>query len=215
VQLYGQQPQRVLAGGRDVPVSAGAAAGADDVLPAGIGAGCGLRSFGAPGLPGSGRAGSDFRAQGGPEDDRTGQAFTKESPAGYREAPAGHQEAPAGRRRYATGVTAAPHRGGCCGRSSMAELQPSKLVMRVRFPSPAPVHWLFSTTCRCFREPTRSDRLFRLRLQITPITDWLNERLVASLRNAQIILIGAPQLAGVFISDPANGHACRSSGARA
>jgi hypothetical protein len=28
--------------------------------------------------------------------------------------------------------------GGCCGRSSMAELQPSKLVMRVRFPSPAP-----------------------------------------------------------------------------
>jgi hypothetical protein len=28
---------------------------------------------------------------------------------------------------------------GGCGRSSMVELQPSKLVMRVRFPSPAPV----------------------------------------------------------------------------
>ena len=28
--------------------------------------------------------------------------------------------------------------GGCCGRSSMVEPQPSKLAMRVRFPSPAP-----------------------------------------------------------------------------
>ena len=33
-------------------------------------------------------------------------------------------------------VSAVPF-GGCCGRSSMVELQPSKLVMRVRFPSPA------------------------------------------------------------------------------
>jgi hypothetical protein len=39
-------------------------------------------------------------------------------------------------RRYATGVSR--WFGGCCGRSSMVELQPSKLVMRVRFPSPAP-----------------------------------------------------------------------------
>jgi hypothetical protein len=45
--------------------------------------------------------------------------------------------------RYAGGCQP----GGCtrstrraCGRSSMAELQPSKLVMRVRFPSPAPSH---------------------------------------------------------------------------
>src|SRR6185437_6592797 len=38
-------------------------------------------------------------------------------------------------RRYATGVSR--WFGGCCGRSSMVELQPSKLVMRVRFPSPA------------------------------------------------------------------------------
>ena len=37
--------------------------------------------------------------------------------------------------------------GGCCGRSSMVELQPSKLVMRVRFPSPAPARWLFSIYC--------------------------------------------------------------------
>src|SRR6266567_3738521 len=28
-----------------------------------------------------------------------------------------------------------------CGRSSMAEFQPSKLAMRVRFPSPAPTFW--------------------------------------------------------------------------
>jgi hypothetical protein len=42
-----------------------------------------------------------------------------------------------GRETVRYGVTAAPYRGGCCGRSSMAELQPSKLVMRVRFPSPA------------------------------------------------------------------------------
>jgi hypothetical protein len=35
-------------------------------------------------------------------------------------------------------VSSRSDRGGCCGRSSMAELQPSKLVMRVRFPSPAP-----------------------------------------------------------------------------
>ena len=39
-------------------------------------------------------------------------------------------------RRYATGVSR--WFGGCCGRSSMVELQPSKLAMRVRFPSPAP-----------------------------------------------------------------------------
>jgi hypothetical protein len=34
-------------------------------------------------------------------------------------------------------------RRGCRGRSSMVELQPSKLVMRVRFPSPAPAHQQF------------------------------------------------------------------------
>jgi hypothetical protein len=44
-----------------------------------------------------------------------------------------------GSRPVGYAVTAAPCRGGCCGRSSMAELQPSKLVMRVRFPSPAPL----------------------------------------------------------------------------
>ncbi len=52
----------------------------------------------------------------------------------------------ADRRRYAIRVTA----GLCCGcrgRSSMVELQPSKLVMRVRFPSPAPVYLLFSIWC--------------------------------------------------------------------
>ena len=43
-------------------------------------------------------------------------------------------------RRYATGVSR--WFGGCCGRSSMVELQPSKLVMRVRFPSPALINAL-------------------------------------------------------------------------
>jgi hypothetical protein len=38
----------------------------------------------------------------------------------------------------AAGTLGVPHSGGVCGRSSMAEPQPSKLAMRVRFPSPAP-----------------------------------------------------------------------------
>ncbi len=53
-------------------------------------------------------------------------------------------DVPSQRNRYATRDW--PGRRGCayrrwpgrCGRSSMAEPQPSKLVMRVRFPSPAP-----------------------------------------------------------------------------
>ena len=61
----------------------------------------------------------------------------------------------AGRNRYATrdglpGVRAregATDDGRLCGRSSMVEPQPSKLVMRVRFPSPAlPVQWHFTNT---------------------------------------------------------------------
>ena len=50
-------------------------------------------------------------------------------------------------RRYALECTVARFGGGRRGRSSMVELQPSKLVMRVRFPSPAQAHWLFSVFC--------------------------------------------------------------------
>ena len=60
-----------------------------------------------------------------------------------------------GRRRYATvcrlRLDVLVPWCGRCGRSSMVELQPSKLVMRVRFPSPAPrktqLHRLFSIYC--------------------------------------------------------------------
>jgi hypothetical protein len=37
-----------------------------------------------------------------------------------------------------SGTLRSPRSGGVCGRSSMVEPQPSKLAMRVRFPSPAP-----------------------------------------------------------------------------
>jgi hypothetical protein len=37
--------------------------------------------------------------------------------------------------------------GWRCGRNSMVEFQPSKLAMRVRFPSPAPVICFFSIYC--------------------------------------------------------------------
>ena len=56
-----------------------------------------------------------------------------------------------------------------CGRSSMVELQPSKLVMRVRFPSPArgkrPVHGTIMTLKRDIRRIRRGMRRF-----LTPIS---------------------------------------------
>ena len=62
-------------------------------------------------------------------------------PAGGRAITArGHSDQSGATRRYATGSDLRPVSPGAAprGRSSMAEPQPSKLVMRVRFPSPAP-----------------------------------------------------------------------------
>ena len=52
------------------------------------------------------------------------------------------------------------------------------------------------------------------KLQITPIMDWLNERLVVSLRT-RTLSYRRTSVGGRVHFGPCHGHACRSSGATA
>jgi hypothetical protein len=95
------------------------------------------------------------------------------------------RDLPGPRRRYATRVRSSPLTSSAppCGRSSMAEPQPSKLVMRVRFPSPAPSTGLVRAVitanepllemvgvpCTCHEEPLGS-------LQPAPRPKYLYDR---------------------------------------
>ena len=73
-------------------------------------------------------------------------------PWGHRSLPPGRPGTRRGTVRYA-GAARPPR-----GRSSMAELQPSKLVMRVRFPSPAPPRHGRSGPLWCVYTTERANR---------------------------------------------------------
>ncbi len=90
-------------------------------------------------------------------------------------------------RQNAAGTTSLMMRGSdypvaLCGCSSMAEPQPSKLVMRVRFPSPAP---LFREACSCIRTKRILTRRVQYRRLLGRALTHRPESLPTSGQNAE------------------------------